>query len=372
MGVVMPWSTAASHHLQPGTRFPPQLERGQKRWCWPRSVLLLEAVPCALTASPAPRCGSPCHPPGPRAGPRAGSPAQGRLPPPPPWAAEPPGSLWGSQALSVQGQGSGAGRYVPPPLQPRLSKAPATLPCRVGPHPVWVPPVSAFASSIPGLPQPLSCPSQAGLGQPPPLLALQSHSPCSVAPCCWHFPGCAQEGPQPTAGGGLWADSPASAPVAWDLDGKKDREGNSQGSAPALPCSEHFRGSEPGLVLLHRKSCSSCACCCCQARGHSGGAGLDPQGTSAFLRELAQLGLQQCKHASSQRQSPLTQQGNGLREPRPGSVPRRAAPLLTELLPSSLLSSSAPYGPSGQGIAPRVPAPYLCGPGSRCRCPQGT
>ena len=117
--------------------------------------------------------------------------------------------------------------------------------------------------------------------------ALQSHSPCSVALCCWHIPGCAQEGPQPTAGGGLWADSPASASVAWDLDGKRDREGNSQGGV-LLPCpAVSSQGSEPGLVLLHQRSCSShCACCHCQAGEagvHGRGAGLDPQGTGAFL-----------------------------------------------------------------------------------------
>lgn len=64
-------------------------------------------------------------------------------------------------------------------------------------------------------------------------------------------------------------------------------------------------------------------------------------------------------------------QGNSLKEPCPGGVPRKAAPLSAELLLSSLLVSSALYGPSGQGIASRVTAPYLRGPGSRCRCPRG-
>lgn len=53
------------------------------------------------------------------------------------------------------------------------------------------------------------------------------------------------------------------------------------------------------LLLLHRRACSSCCICCrCQAGGLSTGAGLDPCGTSTFLQELAQLGLQQHKRAS--------------------------------------------------------------------------
>lgn len=167
---------------------------------WPRSVLLLEVVPCALTAFPAPRCGSPCHLPGPRAGPQAGSPAQGRLLPPPPWAAEPPGSLQASWPVLAQGQGSEAGRGQRQAATPPNSVAPSfhmlllhscaggrASPC-AGPschsicqqHPRVAP---ALVLSQPGSPR-----------TAPTSPALQSHSPCSVALCCWHIPSCAPGG----------------------------------------------------------------------------------------------------------------------------------------------------------------------------------
>lgn len=74
------------------------------------------------------------------------------------------------------GTGVSGRQLHPPPLQPRL-QAPATLLCRAGPHPVQVPPVSASASSIAGLPQPLSCPSWAALRQPPALLPCRATAP---------------------------------------------------------------------------------------------------------------------------------------------------------------------------------------------------
>lgn len=179
VGVAVLWSSAASPNLRRGQMldFLPSWRRDGGDGGWPRSVLLSEVVPCALTAFPALRCGSPCHLPGPRAGPQAGSPAQGRLLPPPPWAAEPPGSLQASWPVYAQGQGSEAGSYTSHFCGPVFPQAPATLLCRARPHPVQVPPVTAFASSIPGLPQPLSCPSQTALGQPPPLLPCRATAP---------------------------------------------------------------------------------------------------------------------------------------------------------------------------------------------------
>lgn len=43
--VVVPQSAAALGHLQSEARFPPRLERVQRRRCWLRSVILREAVP---------------------------------------------------------------------------------------------------------------------------------------------------------------------------------------------------------------------------------------------------------------------------------------------------------------------------------------
>lgn len=74
------------------------------------------------------------------------------------------------------------------------------------------------------------------LVQPPPLLHCKATAPALLLAHPQLCPGGIPTYPT-HCWRGLWVDSPPLAPVAWNLDGKRDREGNVQGQV-LLPCRE--------------------------------------------------------------------------------------------------------------------------------------
>lgn len=193
------------------------------------------------------------------------------------------------------------------------------------------------------------------LVQPPPLLHCKATAPALLLAHPQLCPGGIPTYPT-HCWRGLWVDSPPLAPVAWNLDGKRDREGNVQGQV-LLPCREL-----PGV----RARAGAAA----QVLQLTVGARMDSWGTSTIPQELAQFGLP--THLL-----PKTEQGSANRvlvmspEGLPHSQQSCCCP--PWLSPSALYSPSGQGSPSlGQGSTPCALAPHLCGPGSRCRHPRGT